>query len=64
MAKKDACVICNEEGRLLGLPENVRLFGQTFVGTVLIVGVKGENFVGVRSAHVPLLINMLNGGAV
>lgn len=40
----DAVVICNEEGRLHGLPYNCCVFGTSFVGTVLIVGTKGEEF--------------------
>lgn len=40
----DAAVICNEEGRLLGLPDNCTIFGVGFVGTVLLVGVDGEDF--------------------
>lgn len=39
---KDLCVICNEEGRLLGLPYNCRICGVDFVGTILMVGVDGE----------------------
>lgn len=40
----DAVIICNEEGVLLGMPYNCRFFGVDFVGTVLIVGTKGEEF--------------------
>ena len=40
----DAAVICNEEGRLLGMPHNVCFFGVDFVGPILIVGVDGEEF--------------------
>ena len=40
----DAVVTCNEEGRLHGLPYNCCVFGTSFVGTVLIVGTKGEEF--------------------
>ena len=40
----DAVIICNEEGRILGLPHNCRFVGVDFVGTVLIVGTKGEEF--------------------
>lgn len=41
---EDAVIICNEDGRLLNLPANVRLFGIEFVGTILIVGTDGEDF--------------------
>ena len=40
----DCCVICNEEGRLLGLPYNCTIAGVDFVGDILLVGVKGEEF--------------------
>ena len=40
----DAAVICNEEGRLLGMPNNVCFCGIDFVGPILIVGVDGEEF--------------------
>lgn len=41
---KDACVICNEEGRLKGLPYNTKIFGVDFVGDILLVGVKDDEF--------------------
>ena len=40
----DAVIICNEEGRILGLPGNCRFYGVDFVGTVLIVGTKDDEF--------------------
>lgn len=46
----DAVVICNEEGRILGLPDNGRVCGVDFVGTVLIVGTKGDEFCDVPEA--------------
>lgn len=42
----DAAIICNEEGRLMGLPYNCNLLGVSFVGPILIVGVDGEEFAG------------------
>ena len=41
---KDCCVICNEEGRLRGLPYNLRFLGADWVGPILIVGIDGEKF--------------------
>ena len=38
----DFVIICNEEGRLLGLPDNCWLFGQKFVGTLVFCGVDGD----------------------
>ena len=40
----DMCVICDEEGRLKGKPYNCTICGVDFVGDVLLVGVKGEEF--------------------
>ena len=40
----DAVIICNEEGRRLGLPHNCRLAGIEFVGTILLVGCAGDTF--------------------
>lgn len=42
--RPDILAIVNEEGRLLGLPVNCKLNGETFMGTILLVGVKGEEF--------------------
>ena len=39
------CVmICNEEGRLLGLPRNNRIAGVDFCGPVIIAGADGCDF--------------------
>lgn len=40
----DVCLICNEEGRLKGMPYNCRICGVDFVGPVLVVGVCGDEF--------------------
>lgn len=40
----DAAVVCNEEGRILGLPYNRNVLGIPFYGPILIVGVNGEEF--------------------
>ena len=57
----NACVVCNEEGLLLGLPYNCNFLGCDFYGTILIVGVKGENFSSLRSATIPQLMKALKG---
>ena len=44
---EDACIVCNEEGRLKGLAPCMKLFGIDFVGTCIVVGVKGEEFCSV-----------------
>ena len=40
----DACVLCNEEGRIKGMPYNTTICGVSFVGPILIVGTAGEDF--------------------
>ena len=47
----DACVICNEEGRLLGLPFNCTFLGASFVGPILIVGIEGEDFADLKPEY-------------
>lgn len=37
-------LICNEEGRIVGLTPNCRINGEMILGTILLVGVKGEEF--------------------
>lgn len=37
-------IICNEEGKLMGLAPNIIIGGELFVGTIIVVGVKGEKF--------------------
>lgn len=41
---EDLVIICNEEGRLLGLPYNCTICGVDFVGSILMVGIDGEEF--------------------
>ena len=40
----DLVVICNEEGRMMGLPYNCNLLGMDFVGTIIFAGVDGDKF--------------------
>lgn len=46
----DTCLICNAEGRLLGLAPNYFL-GSFFAGTVLLVGVDGDEFCDLPDAE-------------
>lgn len=41
---EDCVIICNEEGRLLGMPHNCNVCGVDFVGTIVFAGVAGEEF--------------------
>lgn len=49
----DLVILCNEEGRLLGLPFNVNLCGIDFYGPVVAVGVEGEDFAGLSDDMIP-----------
>ena len=40
----DLVIICNEEGRIRGLPYNTSICGIDFYGTILLAGVKGDEF--------------------
>lgn len=41
-------LLCNEEGKLQGLPVNFPLWNDVIVGTAVIVGTDGEDFTDVR----------------
>lgn len=60
----DACVVCNEEGRLLGLEPNVIFLGVTFVGPILIVGVKGNELVSLPRRTSGFLLEALSRAEV
>lgn len=40
----DCVIICNEEGKLMGLPYNCTLVGEQLAGPIVFVGVDGEEF--------------------
>jgi hypothetical protein len=40
----DITIICNEDGKLKGLPKNFHILLSTFVGTVVVVGSGEEDF--------------------
>ena len=40
----DMCFICNGEGAINGLPLNFRFSNLTFYGTVILIGVNGDEF--------------------
>ena len=59
----DLVIICNEEGRLKGLPWNCTVFGADFVGPIVVAGVKGEEFASIKAKFVPTVLRMLGGRA-
>ena len=58
---EDLVIICNEEGWLRGLPFNVALCGFKLAGTVIAVGIKGDEFASLKSTSVPAVLRMLGG---
>lgn len=40
----DLVIICNEEGRIKGLPYNCSIGGVDFYGTIILCGFTGEDF--------------------
>lgn len=58
----DCCIICNEEGRLEGLPYNLTFCGVSFVGPILVVGVDGDEFTGLNDRQIDWLLQQLKGG--
>ena len=57
----DLCFICNEEGRLLDLPFNCEICGVGFCGTVLAVGIKGDEFASLKAYSVPFVMKCMGG---
>lgn len=41
---EDAVIICNEEGRINGMPYNCSICGYDFYGPIIICGVVGDEF--------------------
>ena len=58
---EDIVIICNEEGRLKGLPFNVEIGGVGFVGTILAVSMKGDEFASMRAAMIPRVMQIMGG---
>ena len=52
-----AVVICNEEGKLLGMPYNCEYEGVMYNGPILIVGTAGDKF-----TDAPMSLMEANGG--
>lgn len=40
----DLVIICNEEGKLRGLPYNCIILNKAFVGTLIFAGIDGDEF--------------------
>lgn len=57
-------IICNEEGIPLGLERNCMVYGFTFFGTIVVAGVKGDEFddVGISFEEWKAIIDESNGG--
>ena len=51
----DVVIICNEEGKLLGLPHNCRFCGCDFVGTLIIAGIDKDEFCSLSDEAIKLL---------
>lgn len=61
---EDACIICNEEGRLLGLAPCMTFRGTEFVGTCIIAGVDGDVFCDLPIKHLDILFADIDKGGV
>lgn len=58
---RDAVIICNEEGWLRDLPFNCRFCRINFVGTILVVGVDGEEFSSLSNEDARTIARWLGG---
>lgn len=57
----DLVIICNEEGRLRSLPFNTEIAGVGFVGTILAVAQKGDEFASLKASHIPMVMRLMGG---
>ena len=55
------CLICNEEGKILGLPYNVTIGMDNIVGPLIVCGVKGDEFASIPAALIPKVRSILGG---
>lgn len=51
-------LILNEEGWILDLPIN-RAFGRDFAGTMVLAGVRGDEFCSLQASRVPYLLRSM-----
>lgn len=57
----DLVIVCNADARVLGLAENVKIFGVDIAGPVVAVGAKGDRFVSLKASNVPEVLKLLGG---
>jgi hypothetical protein len=44
---QNCVILCNEDGKMQGLPVNIRIPGDFIVGTIVVLGVDGDEFAAV-----------------
>ena len=59
----DTAIICNEEGRLRGLPYNCDFLDISFVGPILVVGIDGDEMCSLDDGDAALILHMLGRAA-
>lgn len=55
LEEESICLLCNEEGLLMGLDPNENLYPFFFVGQCVMVGVSGEEFVSLTPHQLDFL---------
>lgn len=55
----NAVLVCNEEGKLLDLPLNISLGWDDIVGSVVVCGVREDEFSSLKAQEIPLILKML-----
>lgn len=55
----DCAILCDEEGRLKRKPENCRIANINFVGTILVVGAKGEEFASLQVSQITTIMRRM-----
>ena len=55
----DLIIICNEEGLLHNLPYNCHIANCPFVGTIVAVSAKGDEFASIKAQNIPFVLDIM-----
>lgn len=61
---QNLCILCNETGRIDGLPYNCKVMGFDFYGPILAVGTRDCEFASIRAPHFPTVLKLMSGGSL
>lgn len=57
----DLIIVCNEEGRIRGLPYNTTIAGIDFYGTIIAVSKRRDEFASIKMKNLPFVTKLMEG---